>query len=97
MSNLYHDRTFLNDEGHGGLAAVSVKVYTSKRKKHIWCEMAISDCYKSIDLDFNLQDEAARKRSINKIRRLKEVCARLEAFLEELEDTEDEELEDADD
>ena len=82
MSNVYHDRTFLNDEGHGGLAAVVVKVYSEKGRRRLWCDMVISDCYKSIELDFNLDDQEALRRSIHKIRRLKEVCARFETFLE---------------
>lgn len=66
----YYKRQFLNTEEHSGLASIEAKVYQCCDDKNVEATVSISDCNRTIDLDFGVWGTKNIPNNLGKIRKI---------------------------
>lgn len=69
MNHAYYKRQFLNTEDHGGMACIEAKVYACEGK-NVEATISISDCNRTVDLDFGAWGTDSIPNNLGKIRKL---------------------------
>jgi len=77
----YHSREFLNEDE--GLAAIECTVARYNENPYVDASVAISDCYRTITLDFDMYGEEGAAAKIQKLELLMEELAKFKDALEE--------------
>lgn len=85
-TNRFYRRRFLNRRGHHGgayvLADVTIETFGADERPFVCAHLAISDCGRVADLDFDVKDADEARNALVKVGRLREAVNSFAAALE---------------